>query len=130
SSAAAQVEAFASHWVARHGATPGSTPPRPKLLYEVRCPVRQMLRLALEGRVTVNRQRKPYPFETEAHGFLEYLRTERGLLERTIDQYLHHLNRFGSYLKCVGVTSLKELSPALLASFVVDSVPALARSSR
>src|ERR1700741_1935394 len=39
SSAAAQVEAFASHWVARHGATPGSTPPRPKLLCEVRNPV-------------------------------------------------------------------------------------------
>jgi integrase/recombinase XerD len=52
SSAAARVEMFASQWVARSTAGPGSTLPRPKFLDEVRNPVRQMLRVALEGRVT------------------------------------------------------------------------------
>src|SRR5207249_2124969 len=39
-------------------------------LYEVRNPIRQMLRLALEGRITVKRRQKPYSFVAEAPGFL------------------------------------------------------------
>jgi integrase/recombinase XerD len=130
SPAVALVEEFASYWVARGRTSAGSKPPRPKLLYEVRNPIRQMLCLALEGRITANRRQKPYPFGAEAPEFLQYLRTERGLRESTILHYLHSLNRFGNYLNRVGVTSLRELSPALLASFVIDSAPSLARTSR
>jgi hypothetical protein len=65
-----------------------------------------MLRLEMEGRITANRQQKPYFFGAEASGFLEYLRTERGLRERTVRHYLHGLNRLGNYLERVGVTSL------------------------
>jgi site-specific recombinase XerD len=129
-SAAGQVEEFASHWVVSYQARAGSNPLRPKHLYEVRNPVRQMLRLALEGRITLKRRHEPYLFEADAPGFLEYLRTERGLRDSTVRHYLHGLNRLGNYLKRVGVTSLRELSPALLASFVVDTAPYLSRTSR
>ena len=129
-SAVGQVEEFASHWVASYQASAGSKPPRPKHLFEVQNPIRQMLRLALEGRITPDRQQKAYLFEAEAPGFLEYLRTERGLRESTVRHYLDALSRLGNYLKRVSVTSLRELSPALLASFVVDTAPALSRTSR
>src|SRR6266566_4296099 len=89
-----------------------------------------MLRLALEGRITVKRRQKPYSFVAEAPGFLEYLATERGLSENTVRHYLYSLERLGNYLKRVGLTSLRELSPALLASFVVDTAPGLSRTSR
>jgi site-specific recombinase XerD len=97
---------------------------------EVRNPIRQMLRLALEGRITANRKQKSYPFESEAPRFLQYLRTERGLRDSTVRHYLYSLNRVGDYLKRVGVSSLRELSPALLASFIVDTAPALSRTTR
>ena len=129
-SAAGEVEEFASHWVASYEARSGSKPLRPKHLYEVRNPIRQMLRLALEGRITLKRRQKPYLFAAEAPGFLEYLRTERGLRESTVHHYLYGLNRLGNYLKRVSVISLRELSPALLASFVIDTAPALSRTSR
>jgi len=74
SSAAALMEEFASYWVARDRTSAGSKPPRPELLDEVRNPIRQMLCLALEGRITANRQQKPYPFAAETPGFLQYLR--------------------------------------------------------
>jgi integrase/recombinase XerD len=89
-----------------------------------------MLRLALEGRVTVHRPQRPFPFQTDAPGFLEYLRTERGLRESTVSHYLHYLTCFSKYLTHVGLTSLRELSPALLASFVIDTAPTLLRTSR
>lgn len=129
-SAAAQVEEFASHWMATYQARAGSKPLRPRHLYEVRNPIRQMLRLALEGRITVKRRQKPYSFVAEAPGFLEYLATERGLSENTVRHYLYSLERLGNYLKRVGLTSLRELSPALLASFVVDTAPGLSRTTR
>ena len=79
--------------------------------------MRQMLRLALEGHVTAARTRKSFPFEDQAPGFLRYLREERGLREATIYKYVHCLNGFAGFLKRSGVTSLTELSPALLAVF-------------
>ena len=129
-SAAAQVDKFASEWVARHQAKAGSKARPEQLLYEVRNPIQQMFRLALDGCTTLKRRRKPYPFVDEAPTFLEYLQTERGLRESTIHHYLHGLNRFASYLKRAGVASLRELSPALLASFVIDIAPTLSRTSR
>jgi site-specific recombinase XerD len=87
-----------------------------------------MLRLALEGRVTADRQRKSFPFEAQAPGFLRYLQEERGLRAATIYHYVHRLHGFGEYLKRLGVASLTELSRALLASFIVDTAPKLGRT--
>lgn len=128
--AVSQVEEFASDWVARYRASVVSKPLRPKHLNEIGDPIRQMLRLALEGRIATRRRQKPYPFTAEAPAFLEYLRTERGLRESTVRHYLYSLNRVGDYLKRIGVISLRELSPPLLGSFVVDTAPTLSRSSR
>lgn len=130
STAASQVAEFASCWADRHGGNSKTTKARRKALDDARNPVRQMLQLALDGRVRPNRQHKPFLLEAQAPGFFEYLREERGLRESTIYRYVHDLNRFAVYLKRVGITSLGELSPALLASFVVDSAPGLARTSR
>ena len=128
--AASHIQSFASHWLAAHE-TPGQTPEaRSKIAEEARNPVRQMLLLALEGRVTPGRKRKTFPFEEQAPGFLTYLREERGLRDATVYKYVHCLNGFGNYLKRLGVASLTELSPALLASFVVDTAPKLARTGK
>ena len=104
--------------------------PGPRLRKKPRNPVRQMLHLSLEGRVAAVRTHKPFPFEDQAPGFLRYLREERGLREATIYHYGHRLHGFANYLQRSGVTSLTELSPALLASFVVDTAPKLARTGK
>jgi integrase/recombinase XerD len=129
-SAASQIESVASHWLATHEAECMGSEARCKIAEEARNPVRQMLRLALEGRVTVARTRKAFPFEDQAPGVFRYLREERGLREATIYQYVHRLHGFGDYLKRLGVTSRTELSPAQLAAFVVDTAPKLGRTVR
>jgi site-specific recombinase XerD len=129
-SAASQIEEFASHWQAAHEAGCRTKEARRKIAEEARNPVRQMLQLALEGRVTADRKRKSFPFAAEAPGFLRYLEEERGLRPATIHHYIHRLHGFGDYLRRLSVTSLAELSPALLASFVVEAAPKLARTSR
>ncbi|HUZ96687.1 MAG TPA: site-specific integrase [Edaphobacter sp.] len=129
-SAALQVGEFASCWVDRHGVNSKTTKARPKFLYDAQNPVRQMPQLALDGHVRPKRQHKSLLLEAQVPRFFEYLREERGLRESTIYRYVHDLNRFAAYLKRVGINSLGELSPALLASFVVDSAPGLARTSR
>jgi integrase/recombinase XerD len=129
-SAASQIESFASHWLAGHEPSGQTAEARNKIAEEARNPVRQMLLLALEGRVTAERRRKTFPFEDQASGFLPYLREERGLRDATVYKYVHCLNGFGTFLKRLGVTSLTELSPALLASFVIDTAPKLARTGK
>ncbi len=128
--AASQIESFASYWLDAHESSCQRPEARCKIAEEARNPVRQMLLLALEGSVTAARKRKILPFEDQAPGFLGYLREERGLRDATVYKYVHCLNGFGDYLKRVGVTALTELSPALLASFVVDTAPKLARSGK
>lgn len=124
------VEAFASHWLGKHGVGCRTTEARDKVLEDARNPVRQMLRLALEGRVKAKRTSKPFAFPAEAPRFLDYLREERGLRESSIYHYIHYLNGFGAYLRRVGVNSLTQLSPALLAAYIIDSAPKFARTGR
>jgi integrase/recombinase XerD len=129
-SAASQIEGFAAHWLGTRK-TLGQTPEaRSKILEEARNPVRQMLLLALEGRVTAGRTRRTFSFEDQTPGFCTYLREERGLRDATVYKYVHCLNGFGNYMTRIGTTSLRELSPALLASFVVDTAPKLARTGK
>ncbi len=129
-SAVTQIESFASYWLAAHETNRRTPEALSKIADEARNPVRQMLLLALEGRVTAARKCKTFPFEDQAPGFLKYLREERGLRDATIYHYVHCLHGFGDYLRRLGVSSLTELSPALLASFVVDTAPKLARTGK
>lgn len=128
--ASLHIDAFATHWLAEHGAGCKTDEARHQVLNDAGSPVRQMLQLALDGEVKPKRPTKPFPFQEEAPGFLRYLREERGLRDTSVYHYQHYLNRFSAYLKRVGVVSLGHLSPALLAAFVVDSVPGMARTSR
>jgi len=98
-SASRHIEEFAMHWLAEHGSHRTVPEARSKIAEEARNPVRQMLRLALEGHVIVSRTRKAFPFDNQAPGFLQYLREERGLREATIYKYVHCLNGFAGYLK-------------------------------
>ena len=72
--------------------------------------VREMLRLACKEPVTRNRQRRPFPLESEVPGFAEYLRSERGFAPSTIRNYRRHLDAFAQYLSRTGITSLKQLA--------------------
>ena len=86
--------------------------------------------LACKEPVTRNRHRRSYPFESAVPGFAEYLRRERGFKEITIRNYRRHLSEFAEYLTRVGVTSFSELSPALLAAFVIERTPKMGPRTR
>ena len=58
--AASRVDDFVTYSAAQHALNWKSPVTRKKFLSVTGNPVRQMLRLALEGRVTVNRPRQPY----------------------------------------------------------------------
>jgi hypothetical protein len=77
-SATSLVEKFASHWVARANCKNAVT--RRNLCDDIQSAILQMLRLALEGRVTQNRLAKRFLLQSEAPGFFQYLREERGFL--------------------------------------------------
>lgn len=128
--AAALVEDFAQHWLSEHARSGASQEARIKLAEEARNPVNQMLKLVLPEHEGGRRHRRPDPFRVEASGFFTYLREERGLKEATVEQYQHYLNRFAAFLTRQGVTSLRQLSTAILAAFVVESAPELSRNSR
>jgi site-specific recombinase XerD len=51
-------------------------------------------------------------------------------MESTIQGYRHHLHEFGQYLRKAGITSFGALSPALLASFIVECAPGMAPCTR
>jgi integrase/recombinase XerD len=97
-SAASQIEAFASHWEAVHAEGRAKEVLR-KIAGEARNPVRQMLRLALEGRVTIERKHKSFPCDAEARDSCDTFTEERGLRPATIYHYIHRLHGFGDYLQ-------------------------------
>src|SRR5260370_4013414 len=106
------VEKFGDHWISGNS-----------ILW-------RMVRLALEGRVTRERGRPPVLFQSDAPAFFPYLTEERGLNKLTAAPYLRYLNRLDAYLRRIEVTSLRDLSPQLLSSFVVETAPQLARNTR
>jgi hypothetical protein len=61
-SASSCVEAFVTFWVSRHGTNKSTTVSQKKLEGDSGNPVRQMLRLAMDGRVTKTRHPHPFPF--------------------------------------------------------------------
>ena len=87
---------------------------------EVRSPVEQMLTVILPGFERAGRTHRELPFSRAVPGFFEYLAEERGLRPESIAGYQHHLARFEAYLDQIGVTGLRELSPAILSAFVAE----------
>ena len=128
-SAATYVESFAAHWLKLHGKGCRTDAARHKIMEEARSPVRQLLNLILQGRVKPERQHVSFPFQSEAPGFLQYLKEERGLQLSSVLHYRYDLRRFDAYLAGVDA-HLHEISPALLAAFVVAQAPELSRSGR
>jgi hypothetical protein len=129
-SALALVEDFVSQWLVQHGPEAKTSASLRKHAIDVGNATRQMLRLASGDPVRHNRHRRPFPLEAEVPGFQEYLRNECGLMESTIQGYRHHLHEFGQYLRKAGITSFGDLSPALLASFIVECAPGMAPCTR
>ena len=126
----AQVDAFVARRVAEHHDTAcGSRPDRP-MSKEVRGPIEQMLSIVLPGFEPSGRRQFAVPFDAAAPGFFEYLVDERGLRPASVRSYRHHLDRFDAYLRRIGVTNLKELSPPILSAFVIErSSSGLAKST-
>ena len=129
-STTAFVDEFVSLWLSQHGAETKTAESLRKHRIFNESTVLQMLRLACEGRVRRNRHCQAFPLKAEAPGFADYLRCERGLNEITIYTYRRHLKEFADYLSQAGVASLGELSPALLASFIIDRAPRMAPRTR
>jgi integrase/recombinase XerD len=125
-SATAFVEEFVSLWLSQHGAKAKTTESLRKHRIFNESTVLQMLRLACEGHTMRNRHRRPFPLASAVPGFAEYLRCERGFKEITIYAYRRHLNEFAEYLSRAGVISFSELSPPLLAAFIVERAPGMA----
>lgn len=128
-SAQAYVEPFAALWLKLHGKGCQTDAARHKVLEEARNPTRQLLSLALEGHVKRVRSQEPFPFLAVAPGFLRYLQEERGLRPGSLLHYRHYLGRFSTFLVDLGA-SLPDISPALLAAFVVAQAPTLSQSGR
>ncbi len=113
----AHVEAFITERVERHHARTGSTRVMAK---EVRGPVEQFLSIVLRDFEPTGRTHHAQPFADVAPGFFDYLVAERGLRPASIDSYRFYLDRFEAYLSRIGVTTIAELSPAILSAFVVE----------
>jgi integrase/recombinase XerD len=123
----AHVEAFVADRVASHHARTGTTRPMAK---EVRGPVEQLLSVVLSGFEPTGRPHHAQPFADVAPGFFDYLVEERGLRPASVLGYRHHLDRFETYLRRIGVASIGELSPTILSAFVIERAGAgLAKST-
>lgn len=126
----AHVSEFVAAWVRECGLRRPNGDSRKELAKEIRGPVEQMLRLVVPG--FVGQGRRPIthePFRDAVPGFVGYLREERGLRPETIRLYAHYLRSFDGYLRRIDLQDLSTLSPPVLAAFVADSSPGLAKTS-
>jgi len=71
--------------------------------------------------------RRADPFTDTVPDFFEHLRARRGLREGSVERYRRHLTHFEAYLGQARVSTLRELSPDLLRTFVDERARALAR---
>jgi site-specific recombinase XerD len=116
----AHVDGFVAFRVAAHrGARRAGVTAR-DVAAEVRGPVEQMLAVVVPGFAGTGRPHRELPFGQAVPGFFDYLAAERGLRPESIVGYRHHLARFEAYLDRIGVTGLRELSPAILSAFVAE----------
>lgn len=126
----AYIKEFVSQWLEQHGAKAKSAVAVREHTIDAECGVRQMLQLACKEPVMRNRRRRPFPLGAEVPGFAEYLHSERGFAESTIRNYRRHLSEFAQYLSRTGITSFSQLSPAVLAAFIVQYRPKVAARTR
>lgn len=119
----AHVGGFVAMRVASYRRGPGAAT-------EVRGAVEQMLAVVLPGFEHTGRPHRELPFARAVPGFFGYLADERGLRPETVVSYRHHLACFEAFLDRIGVTGLRELSPAILSAFVAErSGAGLARTT-
>lgn len=114
------VEVFADQWCQDHGGGRKREQARHKVFLEARNPVEQMLRLVLPDFAGTPRSKMEWPFQAQAPGFLDYLKTERGLRPKTIELYQSWLGTFDAYLRHIGLADLADLRPAIVTAFLVD----------
>jgi site-specific recombinase XerD len=65
------------------------------------------------------------PFQVSIPGFFDGLREERGLRPTTVHRYISHLRAFEAYLQRAEAEDLRELTPALLSAFLIESAQRL-----
>lgn len=111
------VAGFVHDWVREHGGNCRTERARKSVASTVRSPIEQMLRLLQPDFVGTGRGR-PFPFIDQVPGFLAHLRDERGLRPATLLSYRHCLRYLEIYLTEIKVSSVNELSPAILSAFV------------
>jgi len=123
----AQVEQFINFWVHRPDRRRGVVErAQEEIATDLRGPIQQMLRLVVPGFVGRTRRRFPHePFLDQVPAFFSYLRQERGLRDKTIEQYIHHLWAFDVYLKRIGLQDLHALSPVVVSCFLTERGPGL-----
>jgi len=92
-------------------------------------PFLSLMNLYPNGWFSAERRQRHRPGCENMQLILE-MRSECGLMESTIHGYRHHLHEFAQYLRRAGITSLGDLSPALLASFIVECAPGMAPCTR
>lgn len=92
-------------------------------------PLEQVVRLARDNFEWQARKRIPFPFETEAPGFLGHLVNERGLALAAVQQYRGYLGHFERYLAGVGLSKLGDLAPPMLTAFITERGQGYVRSS-
>jgi integrase/recombinase XerD len=122
------VESFVSRWVNKHGSHYKEVPRWVE--HYARTPVEQLLQLILPDYKGKGRARRVKdPFQRQAPGFFPFLRQERGLRENSIIHYGHYLRMFETYLGRIVLTSLTDLTPAILSAFLINEGRSLSKSS-
>lgn len=122
------VEPFVTQWIREHGSHYKVIPRW--VDHEARIPVEQMLHLILPGYSGKGRSKRvKAPFLGQAPEFFLFLREERGLRESSILHYGHYLRLFEAYLKQIGLSSLADLTPAILSAFLIKEGSSLSKSS-
>ena len=125
----AHVPPFVAFWPQRHGVRV-QTPTLTQAERRVRGIVEGMLQCALPEFERAPRwPQLPVPFAREVPGFFPYLRSERGLREAAVQQYLHYIRRFERYLAAPGRPGLRDLQPEVLREFIARAGAALSSVS-
>lgn len=128
---ARHVDAFVRAEVEARGRMPTKEAARLDWEKTARTPVLQMLRLVIPDYHAHLRsdETERDPFGWAAPRFFCYLRNERGLSTQSIKCYKAHLRPFEVFLDRIGVTNLRDLSPATLSAFVAESSRRLCTAS-
>jgi site-specific recombinase XerD len=122
------ISDFIQRWIQERGCTPISAKRHKEITKEMRVPIEQLLRLEVKEFIGTQRRSAPIPFREVAPEFFKYLKEERGLRTETLRFYAHHLRSFEAYLKEIGLSQIRGLSPAVLSAFVADRSGKVART--